>query len=82
MSSAMPSDQAFHVQQMAETKAEIAEAKQYIKKVNQMSGWVSTAAGDKYESIRQSGTIKRIDEKVINMAVDTLREINEKRKNA
>jgi hypothetical protein len=47
-----------------------------------MTGWVSTVVGDKYVSVRQSGAIKHIDEKVIDMAVDALREVNEKRKNA
>lgn len=80
LKSALPADQVFHVKRIQEKKDKDAEEVQFIKQVGQLSGWVNMASGDKYQSLRESGTIKKIDDRVVDVAVDTLREVNEKKK--
>jgi predicted phosphodiesterase len=80
LASALPADQIFHIQRIQEKKDQSAEEAQFIQKVGQLSGWVNLASGDKYQALRQSGSIKKIDTRVVDMAVDALREVNEKRK--
>ena len=80
LASALPSNQIFHVQRIQEKKDQAAEEAQFIKKVGQLSGWVSLTSGDKYQTLRQAGSVKKIDARVVDMAVDTLREVNDKRK--
>jgi DNA repair exonuclease SbcCD nuclease subunit len=80
LKSALPADQVFHVKKIQDKKDKDAEGIQFIKQVGQLSGWVKMSSGDKYQSLRESGTIKKIDEKVVDVAVATLQEVKDKKK--
>jgi len=72
--SAQPDD-IFRVEQIQERKKVTIDTKEYIRRVTQISTWGDIE--DKYESLRVSGKIKQIDGEIVELAVDTVKSVND-----
>jgi DNA repair exonuclease SbcCD nuclease subunit len=76
----LPGKDIFKIDKIQKKKDKKAEEMQFIKQTGKLSGWVNVSSGDKYVTLRQSGKIKKLDVRVVDKAVETLREVNDKRK--
>lgn len=72
-------DQVFKVDEIAEVKAQRLEVKEYIKKVSQITtnSWATTVLDDKIQSLKDMGKKEKIEEVVVEMAIEALRKANE-----
>jgi DNA repair exonuclease SbcCD nuclease subunit len=67
----------FRVEEIKDRKSAALDTKTYIQKVSQISNW--NDIDDKYESLRISGKIKQLDSEIIELAVTTVKKINEEK---
>lgn len=74
--SAQPGD-IFRIEQIKERKNATLDTKAYIQRVTQISTWGDIE--DKYESLRVSGKIKQLDGEIVELAVDTVKIINDEK---
>jgi predicted phosphodiesterase len=74
--SANPED-VFRVDEINERKKVQLDTKEYMRRVSQISNW--TDAEDKYESLRASGKIKQIDSAIVELAVETVKKVNDEK---
>lgn len=77
LKSPMPAEDVFYLDQVKQRTEGRKAARDFVKQVNSLSSW--TQGEDKYDSVRTSGKNKNVDEEVVELAVTTLREINENR---
>lgn len=77
LKSPMPAEDIFYLDEAKERAVSRKAAREFVKQVNSLSSW--THGEDKYDSVRTSGKHKGVDESVVELAVATLREINENR---
>lgn len=67
----------FRVEQIKERKNALLDTKAYIQRVTQISTWGDTE--DKYESLRASGKIKQLDAEIIELAIETIKTVNDEK---
>lgn len=70
-------DEIFRVEEIAERKKTTIDTKEYIQRVTQISTWGDIE--DKYESLRASGKIKQIDSEIVELAIETVKLVNEEK---
>lgn len=70
--------QIFKVEENQIKKLESDDTSKYIQKINQMK--IITSEADKYDSLRESGKIQKLDQRIIDLAVSKLSEVNEESK--
>jgi DNA repair exonuclease SbcCD nuclease subunit len=68
-------DEIFRVEQIQERKKTELDTKEYMRRVSQISAWSDIE--DKYESLRASGKIKQIDSEIVELAVETVKKVND-----
>ena len=74
--SANPED-IFRVEQIQNKKNSTLDTKEYIQRVSQISSWSDVE--DKYDSLRTSGKIKQLDSEIVELAVETVKIVNEEK---
>ena len=74
--SAQPDD-IFRVEQIQERKKVQIDTKEYIQRVSQISAWGDIE--DKYDSLRVSGKIKQLDSEIVELAVETVKIVNDEK---
>lgn len=77
LKSPMPADDVFYLEEARARASSRKAGKEFVKQVNSLSSW--TQGEDKYDSVRTSGKHKGVSEEVVELAVTTLKEINENR---
>jgi hypothetical protein len=50
---------------------------EYIQQISQLSAY--TFGVDKYDSLRKSGQMKKVDQEIIDLAIDTLMQVNDEK---
>lgn len=70
-------DDIFRVEQIQERKNNTIDKKEYVQRLSQISTWDDIE--DKYESLRASGKIKQIDSEVVELAVETVKIVNDEK---
>jgi hypothetical protein len=71
-----PSSEIFKIEEAQLAKDNKKDTQQYIKQITTMN--LLTDDMDIYESLRQSAKIKKIDDKVVDLAIQTLTAVNDK----
>ena len=66
----------FRLEEGKNKKDEKDDTKQYIQEISQLSSW--SFGADKYDSLRKSGQMKKIEQPVVDLAIETLTDVNEK----
>ena len=73
----LPSKEIFKLDELQAKKDKVHDTERFIQQISQMSTW--TSDDDKYISLRKSGEAKKINDQVIDMSIQTLRDVNDKR---
>ena len=73
----LPSKDIFKLEEIQARKDKQYDTQRFIQQISQITMW--TADSDKYESLRKSGQAKQVDASVLERAIQTLKDVNEKR---
>jgi exonuclease SbcD len=74
LKSTVNSQDVFNIEEMQLVKDQKNDTQKYIQQITQTKFWVNNS--DKYQSLREAGQIKKIEETVVDLAIETLREVN------
>jgi len=77
LSRSAPPEDIFRVEQIQERKKTEIDTKEYIQRVTQVASW--SDAEDKYDSLRASGKIKQIDVEIVELAIETVKFVNDEK---
>jgi DNA repair protein SbcD/Mre11 len=71
----LPPEEVFKLEEGQNKKDEKSDTQQYIQQISQLSAW--SFGADKYDSLRKSGELKKIDREVVELAINTVMEVND-----
>jgi DNA repair exonuclease SbcCD nuclease subunit len=70
----LPASDVFKIEEAQEKKHKNVETEKYMQQISKMTFW--TAGPNKYESIRESAKLKNVDPVVVELVIETLKEVN------